>query len=182
MCYDSDIPECSNAPIEGSTCGGCGATSALHPRCKVLHGHEAMPQALVPSSLGRSKPNSLLEGTDNDVFIPYHERCRSFSCLFAHVAPCQAPSPRSPWKDGEGSSTGGPRQGTHIGIPVGNAILNAGTSFHESPQMQRLGNTSIGFCALKSPAQCLPGWGDPWDCHLPCVRHVHDLAKVLFFI
>lgn len=44
------------------------------------------PQALAPASLGRSKPNSFLEGTDNDVFIPYQERCRSFSLLFVHVS------------------------------------------------------------------------------------------------
>lgn len=96
--------------------------------CMVLHGHEATPQVLALVSSGRSKPNSLSEGTDNDVFIPYHKRCRSCSCLFAQVALCQAPGPGRPWKDGEGSCTGGLRQGTHI--PVGDAILNEGTLFH----------------------------------------------------
>lgn len=84
-----------------------------------------MLRALTLALLGRSKPNSLLEGTENDAFIPYCKQCRSFSCLFAHLVPCHAPQKG-------GSGTGGLCQGAHIGIPVEDVMLNMGTLFHGS--------------------------------------------------
>lgn len=47
--------------------------------------------------------------------------------------------------------------------------------------MLRLGNTSIGFCALKSLDWCLLGWGGPCR-HSSHIRWFHNLAKALFFI
>lgn len=42
----------------------------------------ATPRALAPALLGRSKPNSLSQGADNDIFIQCREQSRSFSrCL-----------------------------------------------------------------------------------------------------
>jgi len=139
MCYIKNTQERSNTHLERTMRGGRGVAITLHPRCMVLHGCEAMPQMLALASSGRSKPNSLSEGADNDVLIPCCERCRSFSCLFAPVVLCQAPGPASSWKGGSSSSIGGLHRGRHTGIPVGDVILNVSTLFLESPKCQGWG-------------------------------------------
>lgn len=157
----------------------CGPSWSWSQAASHSHLAGAMPQELTLASLGRSKPNSLSEGTDNDIFIPYWEQLRSFSFLFAHLAPCQAPSPGSPWKDGNGSGMGG-LAGVHtLASWWEMPSLMWALCFMSCPNAEAGQDINRISC---SSAPRPPGWGGLWHCHLPCTRCFHNPVKVSFFI
>lgn len=177
MCYNSRTAKKTQMLLRRDNVVPPAPSTTVWPLVAMELGSVLHPpgRSNAPNPSGRSKPTSLSKGTDNNVFIP-HCVMGELQLLFAQVAPHQAPCPGNPWKNGVGFA------GYMHWHPSGRCHPLCEHLGSWVPQMQRLGDTSVGFCALKPPTQCLPGGGNPRRPHFSCTRRFDNFAEVLIFV